>query len=278
MSDIGNMHLVTGYAARAHITSADHGAFHAAMFGSGDYVLQLGDQFAASVSGGVITVKGGHLLMQGRYAYKADNTVFAPSSVSTRYYRHDLIVASYSVDTSSGVESATLKLIEGVASMSPADPEIGTVSILDDTFSAGDTHDFPLWRVVWNGNTARLEQLYGLSGSYVGQLAAMEATIGQLLDNMNKLARTVPDFQYGTASIRFRSDKESSATVTFPSAYKEKPLVLTTQIFDGRPIVVKNEDITTTGFTAWIGTVEGGGASGEPETTREFSWVAMSKV
>ena len=42
-------HIVTGYAGKEHVTSADAGALNAGIVGSGKYVLKTGNQFAVEI-------------------------------------------------------------------------------------------------------------------------------------------------------------------------------------------------------------------------------------
>lgn len=274
---MGNLHLVTGYAGKSHITSADHGAFHAALFGSGDYVLSgHGDQFSAYISGtNHVRVKSGHLLMQGRHAYSRTFTELLLTSGTVGLQRYDLIVARYTVNSTTGAEDCSLVVVTGTPSSSPSDPAVGAKNILNDVFADGDAHDFPLYRVVWNGtNMTKLVPLFDILHTpdyYLNQNQ-------QILDDVNDLAKSMPTFQFGTASIRYRSDKESTVTVNFPSAFAKKPLVLTNQVFNDQPIIVKDEDVTTTGFTARVSEVASGGASGETATYRDFSWVAIQRI
>lgn len=61
-------HIVTGYAGKEHVTSADAGALNAGIVGSRKYVLKTGNQFAAEiVSNNLIKVKSGDLVNQGRH-------------------------------------------------------------------------------------------------------------------------------------------------------------------------------------------------------------------
>lgn len=77
--------------------------------------------------------------------------------------------------------------------------------------------------------------------------------------------------QYGTASITTKtSGSNSTARVTFPTAYSATPKVIVSQVFNEKNIVVLKENITGTGFTA---NLESGFSS---VVTREFDWLAIS--
>ena len=65
---MANMHLVTGYANKEHIKSADQGSFNAAMLGEGEFVLERGNKFASTIiSNNIVRIKDGDILMQGRH-------------------------------------------------------------------------------------------------------------------------------------------------------------------------------------------------------------------
>lgn len=150
---MANMHLVTGYAGKTHVTAADHGAFWAAVIGSSDYVLDLGQKFAATiVSNNLIRIADGDLLMQGRHVrINKGETIDLPIENGTAdMMRSDLIVARYTKSEETGIEETNLVVILGTAAASsPADPAYITGDILN-----GDLQrDFPLFRVNLDGAT-----------------------------------------------------------------------------------------------------------------------------
>lgn len=165
---MGNIHLVTGYKGEAHITSADQGAFNAAVFGNGQYVLEYGNQFSASVtSNNNIRVLDGEILMQGRHIrINPDEYVdLTISNGSQGMYRNDLIVARYTKNTSTGIEDCNLVVIEGTASSTAAS---------DPAYTAGDIlagnatqNDMPLYRVPIDGiNVGDLVPLFSTMGNF----------------------------------------------------------------------------------------------------------------
>lgn len=171
MSDI---RLVTGYAGEAHITAEDAGALHAALAGAGQYVFNKGNRLEAVVSGSGVRLKDGDLLMQGRHARIDPGTTvdLAIANGTSGYYRHDLIVARYTKDASTGVESVALVVIKGEAS---------SVAASDPAYISGDMvggnalqNDMPLYRVPLDGLTiqtpvALFTLLDGLDGHAANQ-------------------------------------------------------------------------------------------------------------
>lgn len=149
---MGNLHLVTGYAGASHVTAADAASLNAAIVGSGSYVLNRGNQFAATiVSNNKITIADGDLLMQGRHIRLNEGSTvdLTIENGASGYYRNDLIVARYTMDSNSGVENCNLVVIKGTAvSSNPTDPEYTSGDIINDHVLIAD---MPLYRVPLDG-------------------------------------------------------------------------------------------------------------------------------
>ena len=164
---MANMHLVTGYAGREHVTAADQGAFHNAFFGGGEFVLGTGNQFAASiVSNNQVRVLDGDIFMQGRFIRLDKDTYIdlAIENGASGYFRNDLIVARYTQNHATAIEEVNLVVIKGEAVMeNPEDPAYTTGDIL----VAGDMlHDMPLYRVVIDGlNLVELVPLFSFDSN-----------------------------------------------------------------------------------------------------------------
>ncbi len=145
---MANMHLVTGYAGQEHVTAADHGAFNAALIGTGQFVLEKGKVFEAQViSNNQIRVFDGELMMQGRFVRLNPDTYvdLTIENGTQAMLRNDLIVARYTKDTNTGVESVNLVVIKGEpVESNPVDPEHTEGDI---TNGVAVQHDFPLWRI-----------------------------------------------------------------------------------------------------------------------------------
>ena len=151
---MANIHIVTGYAGEAHITAADHGALNAAVFGSGEYVLEKGNQFAASViTSNTVRVLDGDIMMQGRYA-RLNEGKFVDLTIENgtpNELRHDLIVARYTKNTNTGVEEINLVVIKGTSvAENPVDPEYTSGNIIEDS---AILNDMPLYRIPLDGLT-----------------------------------------------------------------------------------------------------------------------------
>lgn len=149
---MANMHLVTGYAGTAHVTAADQGTLHTAIFGNGEFVFNKGNKLSASaISSNTVRVLDGDIMMQGRYIrLNEDNFVdLTIESGVQGVYRHDLIVVRYTKDDRTGVEEVNLAVIKGsYAASDPADPAYTAGDILEKHELL---NEMPLYRVILNG-------------------------------------------------------------------------------------------------------------------------------
>ena len=145
------VHLITGFKGEEHIQSADQGSFNASFFGEGEFVMEAGNQCEASIlDNNTVRILDGDILMQGRHIRIPSNT-YIDVTIQTGtagVNRNDMIVMEYSKDAGTGVETADLKVIQGVAAE-------GTAS--DPAFTSGDIlagasfNQMPLYRVKVEG-------------------------------------------------------------------------------------------------------------------------------
>lgn len=196
-----NMHLVTGFAGKTHVTAADFGAFWAAIIGSGDYVLDFGQKFAATTaSNNLIRLADGELLMQGRHG-RIEKGLTADLPIengAAGTMRRDLIVARYTKSEETGVEDINPVVILGTpAESSPADPEYITGDIL-----SGDLQrDFPLFRVNLNGSTvSSIDTLFTtIPGTIFQRLDELESDL-LAVETTAKTANTTANSAVKTAN------------------------------------------------------------------------------
>lgn len=152
VNDMANLHLVTGYAGREHVTSADQGAFNASLFGTDQWVMNKGNKFAASViSNNQVRIADGDIYMQGRYV-RMDEGTYVDMTIGNGaqgQLRNDLIVARYTKNASSAIEDVNLVVIKGVpVDSNPVDPAYTIGNILEDHVLVAD---MPLWRIPLDG-------------------------------------------------------------------------------------------------------------------------------
>lgn len=153
--------LVTGYAGKAHVTAAEDGSKNAAIFGEGTYILDRGQKLAATAtSANTITIADGDIMMQGRHICIAAGTSeeVPISNGISGMYRHDLIVLRYNKNTSSGIETVELAVIQGTSTSGTAGDPTYTVG---DILNGATVCEVPLYRVVLNGiNIEAVEPLF----------------------------------------------------------------------------------------------------------------------
>ena len=169
---MANTHLITGYAGEEHIMSADQGSFNASFFGTGQYVMEAGNQLDASItSNNNVRILDGDILMQGRHIRIKPNT-YEDVNITTGSAgvdRNDLIVCEYEKNANTGIETAVIKVIMGTESEStPSDPAYTSGNILE----GASLNQMPLYRVKVRGVVlSEIEQLFSTIPSY-GALAA----------------------------------------------------------------------------------------------------------
>lgn len=156
------MQIITGKTGVEHVTAADDRALHAATFGTGNYVLDVGSKFEAKVeTSNNIVISDGELMMNGTHArirYGETETVVIENG-TTGYNRIDLIVARYKKQ--SGLESVELAVIKGeTTSGTPEAPSCTEGNILE----GAELAEMPLYAVKLEGvNIVSITQLFDIS-------------------------------------------------------------------------------------------------------------------
>lgn len=179
---MANMNLVTGYIGSKHVTAADAGSFNVALFGSGQYILDRGQKFPATiVTNNQLRIYDGDLIIQGRHVRinEGDYVDLTIENGATDYNRNDLVVARYTKDASSGVEAVNLVVIKGTAVTGTAeDPAYTNGDIMND---GAVLNDMPLYRV----------KLNGLNIAGVTLLAEKVPNLLAMADSINKLEKNI---------------------------------------------------------------------------------------
>ncbi len=122
-----SVHLITGYKGKEHIQSKDTRSFNAAMFGAGEFVMEIGEQIGASITNNnTVRVLDGDILMQGAHI-RVETDTYEDMTITTGTAgkkRIDLIVMTYEKDAVQGTEQAYLEVIKGTETEgAPSDPE-----------------------------------------------------------------------------------------------------------------------------------------------------------
>ena len=155
------MDIITGYVGSPHVTAEQDRDINIGIFGAESYVLRTGSQLKAEVSSNnEIKIRDGVIMHQGCAASIKKNTYDSLTIVngSQGMKRIDLVVARYSRNQSTKVESLTLKVIQGTpVTGTPSAPGYTTGDI-----QAGDlVADMPLYQVVINGlNITEAKQVF----------------------------------------------------------------------------------------------------------------------
>lgn len=191
---MGNLHLVTGYAGAPHVSSSDQGSLYEALIRSGQFVMDAGAKFSASiVSNNQIRVNDGELMMQGRHvklipgAY-VDLTI---ENGTQGYLRTDLIVARYTRNANNGIEDCNLVVLKGIpAESNPSAPEYTTGSL---NAEGALQHDFPLYRVSISGLV--LEGLTVLFEPQESLFDSLKAVLNTANSNLHRSVQTVSELR-----------------------------------------------------------------------------------
>lgn len=146
------LEIVTGYTGKPHITSKQDAVLNAAAFATGGkYILSVGNQLSYELkSNTLVRINGGYAINQGRLM-SMDTHDYEELDISVGLSgskRCDLIVIHYSKDSSTGIEKAELKVIEGTAGEDYVDPEYLDKDLLNED---NLEDDLVLYRVNING-------------------------------------------------------------------------------------------------------------------------------
>ena len=254
---MANMNLVTGYIGANHVTSNDVGSFNVALFGEGQYILNRGQKFAATVeTNNKLRIHDGDLIMQGRHVRinEGDIVDITIENGATDYNRNDLVVARYTKNASSGVEAVELVVIKGT-------PVIGVAE--DPAYTVGDIvndgamlNDMPLYRVEINGlSLAKV--------TFLAQEAQNMESILKMVDN--KVAKN------GHLSNKFLGTDDDGNVITkevpsIPELYRVGDIYITTNstnpanIFGGVWEQIKDRFLLAAG-TNYVAGKTGGAAT-----------------
>lgn len=171
------MKIITGYTGTKHITAADDAGLMKGILGADDYVLNAGNTFEATMTSSTeIQIASGELVMQGRHArIDSGYETLTIDNGTQGTLRNDLVVARYSIDATTGIESIGLAVIKGteIANSKTAvavDPVYNTGNI-----DSGETRDFPLYRIKLNEITVEsVDKLFSPVVAYAGHEHSME--------------------------------------------------------------------------------------------------------
>ena len=146
-------YLITGYWGEPHVTVENDRGFNAAVFGTGKFVLPVGEMFRAEYIGNnTVRVYDGKLIDNGAAAgIPAGRYIdLLISEAGQGMKRNDLIVFQYTKDVSTMIESGVFAVIKGAeTSGTAADPELAQADLLSDEATLDQ---MALWRVPVSGS------------------------------------------------------------------------------------------------------------------------------
>lgn len=247
-------YLITGYHGTPHVTAENDRGINAAIFGTGRFVLPVGEQFRAEYIGNnTIRMYDGKLMNNGAAAgIPAGRYVdLLISETGQGMKRNDLIVFQYEKDTSTLIESGTFVVVKGdETSRAAADPAITQADLLSDeaTFD-----QMALWRVSVSGATISAPvQLFEV-------LSNIQDVQEEAKDKTPK-SHASTDTKYGVASAS--SYGHAKASTTTPKAPDTAAVGSETAAFARgdhvHPMQVAMHGVTTAGDgAAYTATVEG---------------------
>ena len=181
---MANNYLITGYWGEPHVTVENDRGINAAIFGTGRFVLPVGEQFRAEYIGNnTIRMYDGKLMDNGAAAGipAGEYVDLLIANAGQGKKRNDLIVFQYSKDASTRIETGKFVVIQGTeTSGTAADPALVQADLLSDKATS---EQMALWRVSVSGTTISAPvPVFSVSGSvasattYRSGAAALDAT------------------------------------------------------------------------------------------------------
>ena len=191
------MKIVTGSRGTPHITSNDDQGRNQGMFGSGNYILDVGEKFSAErTNANTVSISDGEGMMQGVHFRVLPGTIDIVSIDNgiTGYNRIDLICARYTKNESTGIEDVEWAVVKGTPSDStPEEPEV----IIGDILAGDLEADFPMFKVTLTGLTPALETIAEISGSSA-EIEEDVADCVEQIGNIKTVINNIPTFSsYG---------------------------------------------------------------------------------
>lgn len=216
------MKIVTGHRGTPHISSNDTQALNQGIFGNGNYVLNVGEKFDATlVTATSVSIADGEGVMQGVHFRVEPGTVdtLELSNGVSGYNRKDLICARYTKDVVTGVENVEWIVIEGEPSEgTAADPDYEDGDILQ-----GETADYPMYRVSFSGVTPTLSPYSATAVEPIAQTGSL----GALTQTMETQLEGLPiRMRCGEKSFSVHSGEYVKDLVEFGVEYPTKPKVI----------------------------------------------------
>lgn len=195
---------------RPHITSDRIRNFNAAIFGAGKYVVDTGSKFSYEIiSNNQIKINDGQLISQGTHAC-IDLNNYEELQIDTGLQglkRNDLIVARYTRNKITDVESMQMVVIKGTSSEDAVDPPY----ITGDVLSGASEDDMPLYRVRLDGlNIEKVECMF----TVIPSLPSVNAKAEQNAEDIEAIRRTSDNKMTGNCKVLLGNAASGLKTLT----------------------------------------------------------------
>ncbi len=181
------INLVTGYAGKPHVTSAEMALFNAGVCGKEKYVMQTNEMFAYTLnSSNSISIASGDLINQGKHFNIPINTSIdlTIENGKSGYHRIDAIVMRYNKDPDTAIESPELLIIKGQPSLLSTEA-IKPAVTSGDIFSGDLVDDFVLYYVyIEELNITSVEKAFNVLHS-ISSLWAVLYPVGSIYMSVN---------------------------------------------------------------------------------------------
>ena len=144
------LELVTGYWGQNHVTAEQEADLNAGIFGSGFYVLPVGEKMRAeAVTSNQVRIFDGIFVGYGRQASIEEGGYenVTIENGTAGLLRNDMIVIKYNKDEESGIESVAFDVLKGQTGSTAQDPVPNNQDIRSGAFES----EMPLYRVKLNG-------------------------------------------------------------------------------------------------------------------------------
>lgn len=148
------IHAITAVGEAGHITPADDAMWHAAVVGSGSYVMEgVGNSCELVVAtANQIAINSGLMLLQGRWVAFEGQTAVAIESGTSGQFRRDCIYVRRSLDSVTMHDVYELLVLRGQSASSAAAAMRGTPEYASNSlFEGSDTVDIPIAEVLIEG-------------------------------------------------------------------------------------------------------------------------------
>lgn len=223
------MKIITGYKGEAHITSNEIQGENQGIFGTGSYVMNVGNKFSPTlISANELQISDGEGVIQGVH-FRVDPGTYDSVTIENGAQgmnRKDLVVCRYTKDAETGVEQTEWVVKKGTATSGTATRPSAT----SGNIRTGSTlAEMAMFEIVLSGiNVTAVNPLFSVLKSMkelmdlenelnTNESKTITLTCGATV-TLNKRGKVVTMIVSGTASNGVASGASSQGTI--PSGYR----------------------------------------------------------